>query len=107
MKCGCFGFVLFVFVRFEHERVVVEAFLCEMSTFGVCIVYYDCIELDCESWIVEVGYELICIKVGTLGGKVVNLVFEYVDCERAVCILGEFVKIVWACVLVVVYEVFV
>jgi pyridinium-3,5-bisthiocarboxylic acid mononucleotide nickel chelatase len=105
MKRGRPGFVLSALARPEQERAVADALLRETSTLGVRIAHYDRIELDRESRTVEVGGEPIRIKVGTLGGKVVNLAPEHADCERAARILGEPVKTVWARALAAAHEV--
>jgi uncharacterized protein (DUF111 family) len=84
---------------------VAEAILTQTSTLGVRIARYDRIELERESWTVEVGGEPVRIKVGRLGGRVVNLAPEHADCERAARISGEPVKAVWARALAAAHEV--
>jgi uncharacterized protein (TIGR00299 family) protein len=105
MKKGRPGFVLSALARPHDERAVAEAMLTQTSTLGVRIAHYDRIELERESRTVEVGGEPVRIKVGRLGGRVVNLAPEHADCERAARITGEPVKAVWARALAAAHEV--
>jgi uncharacterized protein (TIGR00299 family) protein len=105
MKRGRPGFVMSALARPEDEHAVAEAMLRETSTLGVRVAHYDRIELDRETHTVEVEGEPIRIKVGRLGGKIVNLAPEHADCERAARILGEPVKTVWARALAAAHEV--
>jgi hypothetical protein len=105
MKRGRPGFILSALARPHDEEAVAEAILRQTSTLGVRIARYDRIELDRESWTVEVGGEPVRIKVGRLGGRVVNLAPEHADCERAARISGEPVKAVWARALAAAHEV--
>ena len=76
----------------------------ETSTLGVRIAHLDRIELERESFTVEVGGEPVRVKVGKLDGRVVNLAPEHADCERAARITGEPVKVVWAQALAAAHE---
>jgi uncharacterized protein (TIGR00299 family) protein len=105
MKRGRPGFIISALARPEDERAVADAMLRETSTLGVRIARYDRIELERESRTVEVGGEPVRVKVGKLGGKIVNLAPEHADCERAARILGEPVKTVWARALAAAHEV--
>ena len=105
MKRGRPGFVMSALARRESERAVAEAMLRETSTLGVRIAHLDRIELDRESWTVEVGGEPVRVKVGRLDGHVVNLAPEHADCERAARISGAAVKTVWAQALAAAHEV--
>jgi uncharacterized protein (TIGR00299 family) protein len=105
MKRGRPGFVLSALARPRDEQAVAEAILTQTSTLGVRIARYDRIELERESWTVEVGGEPVRVKVGRLGGRVVNLAPEHADCERAARISGEPVKAVWARALAAAHEV--
>ncbi len=105
MKRGRPGFVMSALARPESERAVAEAMLRETSTLGVRIAHLDRIELERESWTVEVGGEPVRVKVGRLDGHVVNLAPEHADCERAARISGEPVKVVWARALAAAHEV--
>ena len=60
----------------------------ETSTLGVRIAHLDRVELERESFTVEVAGEPVRIKVGRLDGRVVNLAPEHADCERAARISG-------------------
>ena len=105
MKRGRPGFVISALARPQDERAVAEAMLRETSTLGVRIAHLDRIELDRETYTVEVGGEPVRVKAGKLGGRVVNLAPEHADCERAARILGEPVKTVWARALAAAHEV--
>ncbi len=83
MKRGRPGFVMSALARPDTERAVAEAMLRETSTLGVRIAHLDRIELERESFTVEIGGEPVRIKVGKLDGRVVNLAPEHADCERA------------------------
>jgi uncharacterized protein (TIGR00299 family) protein len=96
MKRGRPGFVMSALARPETEHAVAEAMLRETSTLGVRIAHLDRIELERESFTVEVDGEPVRVKVGKLDGRVVNLAPEHADCERAARISGEPVKVVWA-----------
>src|SRR6185369_16046630 len=105
MKRGRPGFVISALARPEDERAVAEAMLRETSTLGVRIAHLDRVELERESFTVEIGGEPVRVKVGKLEGKIVNLAPEHADCERAARILGEPVKTVWARALAAAHEV--
>ena len=105
MKRGRPGFVMSALARADREQAVAEAMLRETSSLGVRIAHLDRIELERESFTVEVGGEPVRIKVGRLGGRVVNLAPEHADCERAARICGEPVKTVWARALAAAHEV--
>jgi pyridinium-3,5-bisthiocarboxylic acid mononucleotide nickel chelatase len=96
MKRGRPAFTLSALARPADERAVAEALLRETSTLGVRIAHLDRIELDRESFTVEVNGEPVRVKVGKLDGHIVNLAPEHADCERAAHISGEPVKVVWA-----------
>jgi pyridinium-3,5-bisthiocarboxylic acid mononucleotide nickel chelatase len=96
MKRGRPAFTLSALTRPQDERAVAGAMLRETSTLGVRIAHLDRIELDRESFTVEVGGEPVRVKVGTLDGRVVNLAPEHADCARVASISGDPVKVVWA-----------
>jgi uncharacterized protein (DUF111 family) len=96
MKHGRPGFVFSALARPEQQRAVIEAVLRETSTLGVRVAHLDRVELERDFVTVEVAGEPVRIKVGRLGGKVVNLAPEHADCERAAHITGSPVKVVWA-----------
>ena len=105
MKKGRPGFVLSALARPHDEDAVARAILTQTSTLGVRISHCDRIELERESWTVEVAGEPVRVKVGRLDGRVVNLAPEHADCERAARISGEPVKSVWARALAAAHEV--
>ena len=105
MKKGRPGFVLAALARPHDEDAVARAILTQTSTLGVRISRCDRIELERESWTVEVAGEPVRVKVGRLDGRVVNLAPEHGDCERAARTSGEPVKSVWARALAAAHEV--
>jgi pyridinium-3,5-bisthiocarboxylic acid mononucleotide nickel chelatase len=105
MKHGRPGFVLSALARPHDEGAVAHAILTQTSTLGVRIARHDRIELERESWTVEVAGEPVRVKVGRLDGRVVNLAPEHADCERAARITGEPVKLIWARALAAAHEV--
>lgn len=104
MKRGRPGFVMSALARPHDERAVAQALLRETSTLGVRIAHLDRIELERESFTVEVNGEPVRVKVGRLDGRIVNLAPEHADCERAARIAGEPVKAVWARALAAAHE---
>ena len=68
MKRGRPGFVISALARPEDERAVAEAMLRETSTLGVRIAHLDRVELERESFTVEIGGEPVRVKVGKLEG---------------------------------------
>ncbi|WP_037494153.1 nickel pincer cofactor biosynthesis protein LarC [Solirubrobacter soli] len=96
MKRGRPAFTLSALARPGDERHVAEAILRETSSLGVRISHLARIELERESFTVEVNGEPVRVKVGKLDGKVVNLAPEHADVERAAHISNEPVKVVWA-----------
>jgi pyridinium-3,5-bisthiocarboxylic acid mononucleotide nickel chelatase len=105
MKRGRPGFVMSALARPHDERAVAEAMLRQTSTLGVRIAHLDRIELERESFTVEISGEPVRVKVGRLHGRIVNLAPEHTDCERAARISGEPVKTVWARALAAAHEV--
>ena len=73
MKRGRPAFTLSALARPADERAVAEALLRETSTLGVRIAHLDRIELDRESFTVDVNGEPVRVKVGKLDGRIVNL----------------------------------
>src|SRR3954447_6659290 len=104
MKHGRPGFVMSALARPETERAVAAALLRESSTLGVRIAHYDRIELERDSFTVEIAGEPVRIKVGRLDGEIVNLAPEHADCERAARISSQPVKSIWAQALAKAYE---
>ena len=104
MKRGRPGFVLSALARPLDEHAVAHAMLRETTTLGVRIARLDRIELERESRTVDVAGEPVRVKVGRLGGRVVNLAPEHADCERAARIAGAPVKTIWARALAAAHE---
>ncbi|HEY6887297.1 MAG TPA: nickel pincer cofactor biosynthesis protein LarC [Solirubrobacter sp.] len=96
MKRGRPAFTLSALTRPGDERAVAEAMLRETSTLGVRIAHLDRVELERESFTIELDGEPVRVKVGKLDGRIVNLAPEHADCERAARILGTPVKVIWA-----------
>jgi uncharacterized protein (TIGR00299 family) protein len=104
MKRGRPGFVLSALARPADEGAVATAILRETSTLGVRIARMGRVELEREHRTVEVDGEPVRVKLGRLGGEVVNLAPEHADCERAARITGAPVKTVWARALAAAHE---
>jgi len=96
MKRGRPGFVLSALARPAEEAPVAEAILRETSTLGVRIGRLDRWELAREWRTVSVAGESVQVKVGRLGGEVVNLAPEHADCARVAQRAGLPVKTIWA-----------
>jgi uncharacterized protein (TIGR00299 family) protein len=105
MKRGRPAFTLSALARPADERAVAAAILRETSTLGVRIAHLDRIELERESFTVDVDGHPVRVKVGRLDGQIVNLAPEHADCERAAKLAGEPVKVVWARALAAAHEV--
>jgi hypothetical protein len=96
MKRGRPGFVLSALARPAEEAPVAEAILRETSTLGVRIGRLDRWELEREWRTVSVDGEPVQVKVGRLGGEIVNLAPEHADCARVAQRAGLPVKTIWA-----------
>jgi uncharacterized protein (TIGR00299 family) protein len=96
MKKGRPGIVLSALARPAEERAVAEALLRETSTLGLRISQLRRWELDREEETVEVGGEPVRVKIGRLGGEVVNVSPEHDDCATVAARTGQSVKSVWA-----------
>lgn len=96
MKKGRPGVVLTAIARPEHETRIVEAMARHSTTLGVRTVPVSRWELDREHRTVDVDGQAITVKLGLLGGEVVNLAPEHDDVARAAAELGRPAKTVWA-----------
>ena len=96
MKQGRPGVVLTAVARPEREATVAEAMLRHTTTLGVRVTHVERWELDREHLTVAVAGERVAVKVGRLGGEVVNLAPEHADVARAAAALGRPAKSVWA-----------
>ena len=96
MKKGRPGVVLTAVARPEHEGAVVEALFRHTTTLGVRILPIVRWELEREHRTVSVDGQQVAVKVGRLGGGVVNLAPEHDDVARAGAALGRPTKWIWA-----------
>ena len=96
MKKGRPGFVLSVLARPADEAAVVAAVFEETSTLGVRVSRLRRHELDREERVVEMAGGSVRVKVGWLGGRVVNVAPEHDDCAALARLTGRSVKSVWA-----------
>jgi len=96
MKKGRPGVVLTAVVRPERETAVAETMLRHTSTLGVRLLPIQRWELDRERHVVLVDEQPVGVKVGRLGGELINLAPEHEDVARAAEALGRPAKAVWA-----------
>ena len=96
MRKGRPGVILTAVARPEHEAAVAETMLRHTSTLGVRIVPVQRWEIAREWHTVSVDGERVAVKVGRLGGEIVNLAPEHDDVARAAAALGRPAKTVWA-----------
>ena len=96
MKKGRPGFIVSALARPEAESAVARALLEETSSLGVRVARLERYELDREERVVEVEGAAVRIKVGLLGGRVVNIAPEHDDCAGVARASGRTVKSVWA-----------
>jgi uncharacterized protein (TIGR00299 family) protein len=96
MKKGRPGFVLSALARPEGQAAVAHVLLEETSALGVRVSRLERYELDRVERVVEVAGGSIRIKVGLLGGRVVNLAPEHDDCAAVAKASGRSVKSIWA-----------
>jgi uncharacterized protein (TIGR00299 family) protein len=96
MKKGRPGFVLTAIARPEREREVAEAMLRHTTTLGVRTSRVSRWELEREWRTVTVDGEAVAVKLGRMGGELVNLAPEHEDVARAAAALGRPAKAVWA-----------
>ena len=99
MKKGRPGVVLSALARPEVERPVADAILRSMTALGLRIARLDRVELERDFEVVRVHGEPIRVKVGRLGGELLNLAPEHDDCMRVAAGSGRTVKSVWAAAL--------
>jgi hypothetical protein len=95
MKKGRPGVVLTAVARPEHETPIVEAMARHSTTLGVRTLPVTRWELEREHITVDVDGQAIAVKLGLLGGEVVNLAPEHDDVSRAAAELGRPAKTVW------------
>ncbi len=95
MKKGRPGMVLSAIARPDREAAVAEAMLRTTSTLGVRTTPLQRYELEREIRTVTVDGRPVAVKLGRLGGEVVNVAPEHDDVARAAAALGRPVKAVW------------
>jgi uncharacterized protein (TIGR00299 family) protein len=95
MKKGRPGIVLSAVVRPGCEAPVAEAMLTETTTLGVRVAPMRRLELEREERTVIVAGSPVRIKVGRLGGRIVNVAPEHDDCVAVARETGRSVKSIW------------
>ena len=96
MKKGRPGFIVSALARPDAESAVARVLLEETSSLGVRVARLERYELDREERMVEVEGAAVRIKVGLLGGRVVNIAPEHDDCAGVARASGRSVKSIWA-----------
>lgn len=104
MKKGRPGFVFAALVRPGDEAAVAEAMLRQTSTLGVRSTPVRRRELERRERVVEIEGAPVRVKLGLLGGEVVNVAPEHDDCAAVAARLGRPVKSIWAAALAAVQE---
>ena len=99
MKKGRPGLVLSALARPEAERPVADAILRSTTALGLRIAQLERVELERDFQTVRVAGEPVRVKVGRLGGELLNLAPEHDDCMRVAAGSGRSVKSVWAAAL--------
>lgn len=99
MKKGRPGIVLSALARPEVETAVARAILEETTALGVRVARLRRYELEREERVVEVDGRPVRVKLGRLGGRVVNVAPEHDDCAAVARATGTPVKSVWAAAL--------
>jgi uncharacterized protein (DUF111 family) len=101
MKHGRPGLTLSALVHAADERPVAEAILRHTTTLGLRVRRTEHRwALEREFRTVEVDGLAVSVKVGLLGGDVVNVKPEHRDCVRVARETGQSVKAVWTAALV-------
>jgi uncharacterized protein (TIGR00299 family) protein len=99
MKKGRPGIVLSALARPDRETEVATALLEETTALGVRVARLGRWELEREERVVELDGGSVRVKVGRLGGRVVNVAPEHDDCAALARATGRPVKSVWAAAL--------
>jgi len=99
MKKGRPGLVISALARAEAERPVADAILRTTTALGLRIAHLERVELERDFEVVRVHGEPVRVKVGRLGGELLNLAPEHDDCMRVALGSGHTVKSVWAAAL--------
>ncbi|MGO9903115.1 MAG: nickel pincer cofactor biosynthesis protein LarC [Solirubrobacteraceae bacterium] len=96
MKKGRPGIVLTAVARPQREPAVAQALLRHTTTLGVRVMPLVRWELDRDQQVVSVDGQPIAVKIGRLGGEILNLAPEHDDVARAAAALQRPAKMVWA-----------
>lgn len=96
MKKGRPGFILSALARPEAESEVARAILEQTSALGVRVSLLDRYELERQQRTVLVAGRPVKVKVGLLGGRVVNVAPEHDDCAALAREISMPVKSVWS-----------
>lgn len=96
MKKGRPGFTLTALARPAAEEAVAQAMLTETSALGVRVSRLHRYELERELRQVELPGGSVRVKLGRLGGRIVNVAPEHDDCAALARKTGRSVKAVWA-----------
>jgi pyridinium-3,5-bisthiocarboxylic acid mononucleotide nickel chelatase len=96
MKKGRPGLVMSALARPADEVAVARAIFEETTALGIRTTRVRRHELEREERTVEVEGRPVRVKIGRLGGSVVNVAPEHDDCARVAAELGVPVKSVWA-----------
>jgi len=99
MKKGRPGIVLSALARPDAEAAVARAILEHSTSLGVRVARLHRYELEREERTVEVDGRAIRVKLGRLGGRIVNVAPEHDDCAAVARATGTPVKSVWAAAL--------
>jgi uncharacterized protein (TIGR00299 family) protein len=99
MKKGRPGIVLSAVARPDREAAVAEAMLRSTSTLGVRTSALHRYELEREMRTVTVDGRPVAVKLGRLGGEIVNIAPEHDDVARVAAAVGKPVKAVWGAAL--------
>jgi pyridinium-3,5-bisthiocarboxylic acid mononucleotide nickel chelatase len=99
MKKGRPGIVLSALARPARETEVATALLEETTALGVRVARLGRYELEREERVVDVDGGTVRVKIGRLGGRIVNVAPEHDDCAALARSTGRPVKSVWAAAL--------
>jgi uncharacterized protein (TIGR00299 family) protein len=99
MKKGRPGFVLSALARPADQQAVALAILEETSALGVRVSHLPRYELERREEVVDLDGGHVRVKIGELGGRVVNVAPEHDDCAAVARATGRSVKSVWAAAL--------
>jgi pyridinium-3,5-bisthiocarboxylic acid mononucleotide nickel chelatase len=96
MKKGRPGLVLSALARPRDEAAVATAILEQTTTLGVRAARLSRYELERQDRVVAVQGGSVRVKIGLLGGRVVNVAPEHDDCAMLAARTGRSVKAVFA-----------